>query len=273
MRALADARLIQSVAAALLEITEKQGNPPMQAPIDVLRGDMELWPGGLNLFDSSGFQFQGDPIRPIEIGANPAMTAEYLQYLDKKIGRIFYAELLNLPEEGAKPEDHMGLELMKAQILAPLWSRTEAETAPPILDVVFDILINKRALPPIPDVLSGEQLIYKLDNKIADMREMAKAKQTFEALAMPLTLQHPQIVETAVENVDWDIAFRDLWMMLKVPQHYIRSVDEVEADRQQKEQMQQASMMAELAKAGGPGVKSAIEGAVQARDQGLLPAQ
>jgi hypothetical protein len=273
MRALADARLMQSVAGSLLEITEKQANPPMQMPIDILRGDLELWPGGANFFEASGFQYQGDPIRPIEIGSNPAMNAEYLQYIDKKIGKIFFANLLNLPDEGGDPEQHMAMEMMKAVILAPLWSRTEAETMPPILDRVFNIALKARALPPIPEILLGEQLIWKLDNKISDMREMAKAKQSFDALAMPLTLEHPEIVETAVENINWDEAMRGLWTMMKVPQNYIRPMAEVEASRQQRAQEAQMMKMAELAKAGGPGIKSAIEGATQARDQGLLPVQ
>jgi hypothetical protein len=273
MRAITDARLLQSVASALLEITEKQGNPPMQMPIDIIRGDVELWPGGANFFDASGFQFQGDPIRPIQIGANPAMTAEFMEKLQRKIGRTFHEDLLSLPEDGGSPEQHMSMEMMKAVILAPLWSRTENETMPPILDRVFDIMLRMRALPPIPPALIGETLVYKLDNKIADMRQMAKAKQTFDALAMPLQLQHPEIVETAVENIDWDIAFRDLWSMTRVPQNYIRSMQDVVADRQQRAQEQQMAKMAELAKAGGPGIQKAVEGAVQARDQGLLPAQ
>lgn len=268
MRALSDARLMQSVAQALLEITEKQGNPPMQMPIDLIRGDVELWPGGANFFDASGFQFQGDPIRPIQLGANPAMTAEYLQYLDKKIGRIFFHDLLSLPEEGMDPQQHMGLEMMKAQILAPLWTRVENETLPPILDRVFNIMMRNRALPPVPPELVGEQLIYKLDNKIADMRELAKAQSSFEAVAQPLALER----EEAVDNIDWDTAFRDLYRMRKVPETWIRPMQDVMADRQQRQQEMQMAKMAELAKAGGPGVKSAIEGAVQARDQGLLPA-
>lgn len=268
-RALPDSRLMQSVAGSLLEITEKQANPPMQMPIDIIRGDLELWPGGANFFEASGFQFQGDPIRPIEIGSNPAMNAEYLQYLDRKIGKIFFADLLNLPEEGGDPEQHLMMEMMKATVLAPLWSRTEAETMPPILDRVFNIMLRYRALPPIPEDLLGEQLVWKLDNKISDMRELAKAKQSFEAISMPLQLERPE----AVENLNWDTAFRDLYQMLKVPQHWIRPMQEVVAERQQREQEMQMAKMAELAKAGGPGVKSAIEGAVTARDQGLLPAQ
>ena len=269
MRGLADARLIQSVAAALLEITEKQSNPPMQMPIDIIRGDLELWPGGANFFDASGFQYQGDPIRPIEIGSNPAMTAEFLQHLDRKLGKIFFADLLNLPEDGMDEQRHLAMEMMKAVILAPIWSRVEDETLPPILDRVFGIMFRARAFPPIPDELAGEQLIYEYDNKIADMREMAKAQSAFNAISMPLQLERPE----ALENVDWDTAFRGLYQMMKVPQNWILPLERVVAERQQRQQMEQAQQAAELAKAGGPGVKQAIEGAVTARDQGLLPAQ
>ena len=274
MRALSDARLMQSVAAALLEITEKQSNPPMQMPIDIIRGDLELWPGGANFFEASGFQFQGDPIRPIQLGDNPAMTADYLKYLDAKIGRVFSSDLLDIPADTSKldPKQHITMEMMKAVILAPLWSRVENETLPPILDRVFNIMLRNRALPPIPPELVGQKLVYKLDNQIADMREIAKAQSAFEAVVMPLTTQVPEIVDKAVENVDWDIAIRDLYQMRKVPQNWIKPMRQVMADRQQREQMQQAQQMAQLAQMGGPGVQKAVEAATQARDQGLLPA-
>lgn len=271
MQMLPDARLLQAVSAALLEITEKQGNPPMQGPIDILRGDIELWPGGFTPFDASGFQFQGDPLRPVQIGANPAMTAEYLQYLEGKIKKGFHNDILSLPEDGGKmgPEDMLARELMKAMILAPIWSRVENEMLPPIMDRVFQIMLRARAFPPTPDELDGERLIYKFDNHISDMREAAEAQRITQGIAVSLQFEQPE----AQENLDWDTAIVDLWRRMKVPEHYILPPEVVEAKRQQRQQLEQAAQMAEVAKAGGPGIKSMVEGAVTARDQGLIPAQ
>jgi hypothetical protein len=276
MEILPDARLLQSVSAALLEITEKQGNPPMQGPIDILRGEVELFPGGFTAFDASGFQFQGDPLRPVQIGANPAMTADFLSALENKIGRAFHMDLLMAPppESGNnKPEDAAGRQMMVAAILGPIWSRGENELLPPILDRVFNILIRTRTLPPAPDALSGERLIYRFDNHVSDMREAAEAQRIVQALGVTAQFaQIPQAAE-ALDNIDFDVAFIDLWQRMKVPEFYVRDPREVAAERQQKAQMQQMAQMAEMAKAGGPGVKSAIEGAVTARDQGIVPPQ
>ena len=275
MQILPDARLLQAVSSALLEITEKQGNPPMQGPIDILRGEVELFPGGFTAFDASGFQFQGDPLRPVQIGANPAMTADFLSALENKIGRAFHMDLIMAPapEAGAnKAEDAAGRQMMTAAILGPIWSRGENEMLPPILDRVFNILMRTRTLPPAPDELNGERLIYKFDNHISDMREAGEAQRILTGIGATMQLAELPAAAEALDNLDFDIAFRDLWQRMKVPEYYVRSLEDVAAERQQKQQMQQMAQMAEMAKA-GPGIKSAIEGAVTARDQGLTPPQ
>lgn len=275
MQMLPDARLMQAVTSSLLEITEKQGNPPMQGPIDILRGEVELFPGGFTAFDASGFQFQGDPLRPVQIGSTPAMTADFLQALEDKMGKGFHMDILMAPppEAGSKPEDAAGRQMFAAAILGPVWSRGENEMLPPILDRIYNILVNTKTLPPPPPEFERERLIYKFDNHIADMREAGEAQRIINGIGA--TAQFAQLPqgEAALDNLDFDIAFTDLWQRMKVPEYYIRDPKEVAAERQQKQQMQQAAQMAELAKAGGPGVKSAIEGAVTARDQGLVPAQ
>lgn len=274
MEMLPDTRLLQAVSSALLEITEKQGNPPMQGPIDILRGEVELFPGGFTAFDASGFQFQGDPLRPVQIGSNPAMTAEYLQYLEGKIGKGFHQDLLTSPppEAGMKAEDAAGMQMMKAAILGPIWSRGENEMLPPILDRVFNILMRTKTLPPAPDALEGERLVYVYDNHVADMRDAAAAQRIITGLGATMQFgEIPQAAE-ALDNIDFDIAFRDLWQRMKVPEFYVRDPRQVAAERQQKQQMQQAAQMAEMAKSGA-GVKQLTDAAVTARDQGLVPAE
>lgn len=271
--ALADARLLQAVTISLREITEKQANPPMQGPVDILRGEIELFPGGFTAFDASGFQFQGDPLRPVQIGSQPAMTAEYLEYLEGKIGRIFFADaVMGPPQKGMSEADQMAHAQMIAVKLGPVYARVEAELLPPILDRVFNIMLRNRAFPPIPEELEGERLIYLFDNHVADMREMAEAGRSINALGSTAQLAEiPGAGAALEENVDWDTAFRDIWDKMKVPPTYLLPVEQVMANRQQRQQMEQAQQMAALAKDAGPGLKQTVEGAVTARDQGLLP--
>lgn len=275
MEILPDARLLQAVTSSLLEITEKQGNPPMQGPVDILRGEIELFPGGFTPFDASGFQFQGDPLRPVQIGANPAMTADFLTALEQKIGKAFHMDLLMGPPPDAsnKPEDNAGRAMTMAAILGPIWSRGENEMLPPILDRVFNIMVRAKVMPPAPDELEGERLIYKFDNHISDMREAGEAQRILTGIGATMQMAEYPGAAKALENLDFDIAFRDLWQRMKVPEYYIRDPQDVAAERQQEEKMQQMAQMAEMAKAGGPGIKQAIEGAVNARDQGLIPPQ
>jgi hypothetical protein len=271
MVVLPDARLAQSVAAALLEITEKQGNPPMQGPIDILRGEIELFPGGFTPFDSSGFQFQGDPLRPVQIGANPAMTAEYLQYLERKIGKGFFNDAMSLPENDGKStmEDAAAWQLRRAKVLGPIYSRVQNEALPPILDRVFDIALRTGTLPQIPDQLSGQRLEYKFDNYVADMIEMAEAERALNAVALTAQFERPEIDD----NLNWDSFLRETWQKMKVSDRHIRPMEEVEANREQRQQMQQAAQMAEIAKNAGPGLKSGVEALQQAQGGGLVPQQ
>lgn len=273
--ALADARLLQAVSAALLEITEKQGNPPMMGPVDIMRGEVEMFPGGFNGFDASGFQFQGDPLRPVQLGANPAMTAEYLREIEAKIADAFFADAFSMPRRDAKmtPEDAAAQSGLIASRLGPIFSRIENELLPPILDRVFALMMRARAFPPVPEELVGQPLIYVFDNHVADMRDINEAQRILQGIAV--TAQFGEIPEAgqALGNLDWDVTFRSLWAMMKVPEMFMKPAERVMAERQQAQQMQQAQMAAELMKAGGPGMKSAVEGAVQARDQGLMPQQ
>jgi hypothetical protein len=105
------------------------------------------------------------------------------------------------------------------------------------------------------------------------MREANEAQRIVSALAVTSQFAEMPDAGMALGNLDWDIAFRDIWSKMKVPEMYLKPVERVMAEREQQAQAQQAMQMAEMMKAGGPGMKSAVEGAVQARDQGLLPAQ
>jgi len=271
--ALADARLLQAVSISLREITEKQANPPMQGPWDILRGEVELFPGGFTAFDSSGFQFQGDPLRPVEIGSNPAMTAEYLQYLETKIGRIFYADaLIGPPPKNMSDADQLAHAQMVALKLGPVYARVEAEIMPPVLDRVFNTMLRGGAFPPTPEELEGEQLIYLFDNHIADMREIAEATRSLNAIGSTAQLAEiPGAGAAQEENLNWDVAFRDIWGKFKMPPKYLRSMEEVMVNRQQRQELEQAQAMAAVAKDAAPALKQGVEGAVQAREQGLLP--
>ncbi len=272
MRALPDARLAQSVSAALLEITEKQGNPPMQGPIDILRGEIELFPGGFTAFDLAGFQFQGDPLRPVAIGANPAMTAEYLAVLERKINKHFHGDVLGAPEQDGKStqDDAAAWQMRMAMRLGPIFSRVENELLPPILDWLFDTLLRTRTLPPIPEELVGERLEYHFDNYVADMRDMAEAQRSINGLAITAQFERPEMEE----NLDWDATLRDVWSKLKIPDFYVRPREQVEEARAQREQMQQAAQMAEIAKAAGPGLKAGVDAANAAQGgSALVPNQ
>jgi Bacteriophage head to tail connecting protein len=275
--ALPDARLLQAVAAALLEITEKQGNPPMQGPVDILRGEIELFPGGFTPFDASGFQFQGDPLRPVQLGNNPALTAQYLDRLEAKIADAFFADAFSMPQRDANGKtsevsDPVAQGMVAAAKLGPVFSRVENEMLPVILDRIFSISARARAFPPPPqEFADGEQLIWVFDNHIADMRQINEAQRILQGISATAQLAQIPQAGQALENLDWDAAFRDIWYKMRVPQSYMKDPQVVAALRQQEQQQQQAAQIAELLKAGGPGMKQAVEGATQARDQGLLP--
>jgi hypothetical protein len=202
------------------------------------------------------------------------MTAEYLTAIENKIADAFFADAFSLPQRGGKmtPEDAAAQGSLIAARLGPVFSRVENELLPPVLDRIFGIAMRARAFPPVPEEMEGERLIYQFDNHVADMRDINDAGRTIQALAATSQFGEIPGAGEALDNLDWDITMRDLWQKMKVPEYYMKDPKVVAAERQQKMQMQQAAQLAEVMKAGGPGMKSAVEGAVQARDQGLMPA-
>ena len=270
MVALNDTRTATAVAAALIEITEKQGNPPIQYPIDALRGEIELFPGGATPYDLQGYQFQGDPIRPVKLGSDAPLTDKFLEALEARIGKILYKDLWDMGSQHEETqEEAMGRQQSAMVATAPLFGRVQEQTNSPILDRVFAICMRLNAFPPPPDVLRGKNLKWKYDTPISQMREAAEAMGIAKAIGT--TMQLPALQAATQENLDGDLTVRRIWRSLGVPEILIKPMEAVLASRQKMQQAQQAQQAAEIASKAAPALKAGGDLAQSGALQQLMP--
>lgn len=273
MTALNDARTANAVAAALVEITEKQGNPPIQYPIDALRGEIELFPGGATPYDLSGYQFQGDPIRPVKLGTDAPLTDKFLEALETRIGKALYRDLIDLPDATHKftQDEIQGRMQQSLMHAAPVFSKVQEQSNSPILDRVFNIAMRLGAFPPPPDVLRGKNLRWRYDTMISQMREAAEASTIAKAIGT--TMQLPALQAATQENLDGDLTVRRLWRSLGVPEILIKPMETVIQLREKQAQMQQAQQMAEMANKAAPALKAGGDLAQSGALSKLMPPQ
>lgn len=272
MIALKDARLANAIARTLLMAGEKAVDPPLIAPADMIRGDVELTPGGLTLYDASGFAYQGDPIRPIELGKNIPLTAELLEAVERRIDMAFYRDVLELPpRENSDRVTAYEIQARLDQYLrqaAPVFSRVESDYNAPLINRVFSILLREGMLPPPPPELEGEEIDFEYESPVKAARDKARALGMIDALNQ--VLPFAQVNPALLDNIDFDAVARASLRDLGFSELFFVNPEVMQRVREQRAQDEQMAKMAKMAQMAGPAIQHAAQGAATARESGLI---
>jgi hypothetical protein len=212
MTALADSRMVQSIARILIEAGEKSVDPPMVAVEEAIRGEINLYSGGVTWVDRAYDEKKGGlALRPVELGNNVMVGAQLLDRVRSSLADAWYLSKLRMPRSGGKTAyetSQLVEEFIRESI--PLFEPMETEYNLPILDAAFDVLWRNQGFGPMKDTpkeLSGREVTFAFANPLQDAIEKNKVMQ-FQT-TMAIIGGASQIDPAAQHEVDISKAARD----------------------------------------------------------------
>jgi hypothetical protein len=260
---LPDARLLQAMSLTLLEAGEMSVRPPMIATQDAIRGDVQLFSGGITWADVEYDERKGDVLRPItqdrrglpqgynERDTQMAMLAE-----------AFYINKLTLPPpEGDMTAFEVGQRVEEyVRAALPLFEPMEHEYNGQLCEDTFDLLLRAGAFGSIQDMpreLQGREVHFKFVSPLHDAIERKNASifmETRDLLAAAMELD-----PTAAYNVDMTGTLRDALEGVGLPAKNMVPLDEVRAQIDEANEMAAMQEQAELATKGGQAARDVAQ--------------
>ncbi len=258
---LPDARLLQAMSLTLLEAGEMSVRPPMIATIDAVRGDLQLYSGGVTWADQDYDERKGDVLRPINqdrrglpIGYNVHDTQMQM------LAEAFYINRLTLPapEKGTEMTAFEVGQRVQEYIRAalPLFEPMETEYNGQLCEDTFDALLRAGhfgAIQDIPRELQGRNIHFKFVSPLHDLIERKDASIFLESA--DLIERAMQLDPSTIAYLDVGMTLRDALQGIGLKEERLNSDADVEAAMAELKEAQEAQAMAELAKTGGAGIK------------------
>lgn len=239
MKCLADIKMVNEMAKAVIVGAQKTINPPMQVPDDGVLLPVRLTPGGLNFYRAG----TKDRIEPLMTGARPDIGEQLIRDVEEKIKQAFFIDQLQI-----RMADRMtATEVMQRRdeqlrLLGPILGRQEFEFLKPLITRLFSIADKRGLIPEPPMALEKKNLKVKYTSQLARIQrtsELDNLTRVFN-LVSPLAAAKPEMLD----NFDGDNMLRTLADKYSLPTSYMKSEDAVEQIRQAKaEQMQQQMQM------------------------------
>lgn len=184
---LPDARLLQAMSLTLLEAGEMSVRPPMIATQDAIRGDVQLYSGGITWADVEYDERKGDVLRPItQDRRGLPMGYDSAERQMGMLAEAFYINKLTLPPpEGDMTAFEVGqrVEEYVRQAL-PLFEPMEHEYNGQLCEDTFDALLRAGALgskQDIPPELSDRDIHFKFISPMHDAMERKEASTFMES--------------------------------------------------------------------------------------------
>lgn len=238
--ALPDARLIQSMTAVLLEAGEKAVSPPLLATQNAIRGDINVYAGGITWIDQDYDERLGEVLRPMTNEKNGiTLGLEMQQDTRSMIAEAFYLNKITLPPPDSQMTAYEVGQRIQEYIrqAMPLFEPMETEYNAPLCEITFNKMLRAGAFGSpldMPEELRGKTIEFAFESPLHDAVEREKGQRFIEAGQM--LAQTVQLDPTTAHVLDASKALRDVLKAIGVPAIWTRSEGEVqrlaEADKQ-----------------------------------------
>jgi hypothetical protein len=249
MTALADIKMINKMAETTIKAAQKMVDPPLLVPDDSFVLPVRTQPGGLNFYRSGS----RDTITPLNIGANTPLGLNIEEQRRTAIKQAYYIDQLLMSQNiQMTATEVMQRNEEKMRLLAPVLGRLQSEMLQPLINRTFNILLRKGILPPAPEQLQGQTIDIEYVSPLARSQKQGDVQAILRTLEIitPMSQMSP-----VMDFIDSDKMVSHLAKVLGVPSKVIRSVDEVQAIRQQRQAAQQQAAQQQqdmqMAEAGG----------------------
>lgn len=252
---LPDARLLQAMSLTLLEAGEMSVRPPMIATQDAIRGDVQLYSGGITWADVEYDERKGDVLRPItQDRRGLPMGFEQREQQMAMLAEAFYINKLTLPPpEGDMTAFEVGQRVEEyVRAALPLFEPMEHEYNGQLCEDTFDALLRAGAFGSVQDMppeLRGREIHFRFESPLHDALERKEASTYMEA---------QELIRLALETDPSGLAHYDSGLALRaalegigVQAKHIRSEEDAQQIIAQNAQQAAAEEQAAVARDAG----------------------
>jgi hypothetical protein len=261
MTALPDIKQLQSMVSKLDLALEKMIDPTLVGPSILKRLGVTQMPGETNFID----ELTGRPgLRPLhEVDPRVAEVVARINQLVNRINNVYHVPLFmgttysDRREVTAREIDERHEEKLMA--LGTVLDRLNTDVLDPLIDITFEYALKAGKIPPPPPVLAGRDL------KVEYISIMAQAQKaghlnSFERYlnfigAVAKTNENPE----ALDTVDWDKLLREYADIIGLPPSALRSQDDVDAIRTDRQQAIAARQQMEMLEQGARATRDAAQ--------------
>lgn len=263
--ALADARLLQSISATLMQVSERAADPPTIAVQNMIKSPIDMLPGGTTWVDSDYDERLGEVLRPVTQdirGINYGM--ELRNDTRAMVAQAFYLDRLNLPPMGTEMTAYETSQRVQEYIrrAIPLFEPMEIEYNGGICDASFDLLNEGGAFGSIddrPPELRAADMEFHFESPLHDLIDQAKGQLFVQSGG--LIAEAAKLDPAAAEIADAKVALRDALLGIGAPAKWLRTDDEAAEIAQQKQAQALAAAQIEAAAKGAATIKDTSEAA------------
>jgi hypothetical protein len=256
MDALGDIKQLQLQEKRSAMAIEKMVNPSMTGPVSLKNQKVSLLPGDITYVDVREGQ-QG--YRPAhEVNIDISHLEQKSQQIRSRIQRAFFEDLFLMLSQSDR-RDITAREIEerheeKLLALGPVLEQLNQDLLDPLIDITFKIMLRQGHIPRPPKELQGMPLRIDYISIMAQAQKLIGIAgiERFAGFVNQAAAAHPEIAD----KVDTDKMVEVYGDMTSIPPGIVRSEDDVQAIRQQKQQAAQAQQRAEQLAQGADAAKS-----------------
>nr|WP_308530024.1 portal protein [uncultured Serratia sp.]DAM25247.1 MAG TPA: head to tail connecting protein [Caudoviricetes sp.] len=221
---------------------DKLVNPPMMAPSSMKNERLSLLPGDVTYYNGAG-DTQG--FKPVyEINPRISELLESIQDGRQLTNECYFVPLFNMFSNintRSMPIEAVN-EMRDEKMLqiGPVLDRLNDELLDPAIDRIFNIMNRRGMLPPPPEELQGQPLRVEYTSVMAQAQK-AVGIGSIERFVGFIGNMAAAGFQQAADKLDVDQAIDEYGDMLGVPTTITKSDEQVQAEREQRAQQQQAA--------------------------------
>lgn len=262
MMALPAVRTLNSQKSTVLKQGHRAADPVLLTHDDGILDGLDITPGAMNpggVDENGNLMVQVLPVGNYEIGK------DMMDQERDMINAAFLIHLFQILQDNPRMTATEVLERTREKgiLLAPTVGRQQSEYLGPLINREIDILNEQGLLPPMPQILVEAQGSYTVTYN----SPLSRAMRAEEAAGVVRVVDHilPIVQATQdpspLDNFDMDVIVRELADIQAVPEHWMKSLEDVEQIRANRaEEAERAARAAEA-----PGEAALMNAGAQAR--------
>lgn len=258
MTALGDVKQLQLGAKRILQAVDKMINPPMLGHVSLMDKKTTMLPGGTTWVDD----LTVGGLKPLhEVQPQVLMAENIQQQCRTRIQRAYYEDLFlmlaNLDRRDITATEINQRYEEKLLILGPVLERMNYDALDPIIESVFQIMLEKGQIPRPPPELEGMELKVEYVSVMAQAQKLLSLSgiERFASFIGRVAPMKPDIVD----KISFDQMIDVYSDGASLAPGIVKSDEAVNAARTQREQMQMQMQQAQIAQTQSQAAKNLVQ--------------